>query len=91
MNQGLNINLKGSDANLEGRTIQWPDSDRYFTGLEVFHSLHCLVSTERLDDDMLREIEQLRYRRSRTDFVKQYIPTTTTSSTIRTTHLVKII
>ncbi|KAE8343523.1 hypothetical protein BDV24DRAFT_161566 [Aspergillus arachidicola] len=39
---GLNIDLKGSDANLDGRTIQWPDSDRYFTGLEVFHSLHCL-------------------------------------------------
>ncbi|KAE8163765.1 hypothetical protein BDV40DRAFT_299109 [Aspergillus tamarii] len=39
---GLNIDLASSNANLDGRTIQWPDSDRYFTGLEVFHSLHCL-------------------------------------------------
>jgi hypothetical protein len=26
--EGLNIDLNGSDANLEGRIIQWPGSDR---------------------------------------------------------------
>ncbi|KAK3312967.1 hypothetical protein B0H66DRAFT_644099 [Apodospora peruviana] len=40
---GLNIDLDGDDdANLTGTTYQWPDTGRYFTGLEVFHSLHCL-------------------------------------------------
>ncbi|RDW71567.1 hypothetical protein BP6252_08130 [Coleophoma cylindrospora] len=43
LSAGLNIDLGGSDANdLDGKTFQWPDSDKYFTGLEVFHSLHCL-------------------------------------------------
>lgn len=48
---GLNIDLDPSEVNLEGKTFQWPDSGRYFTGLEVFHSLHCLVSWEHSDDD----------------------------------------
>ncbi|KAF2636764.1 hypothetical protein P280DRAFT_532831 [Massarina eburnea CBS 473.64] len=39
---GLNIDLDPSEANLGGRTFQWPDSGLYFTGLEVYHSLHCL-------------------------------------------------
>jgi hypothetical protein len=40
---GLNIDLDESEADLDGRTFQWPESGEYFTGLEVFHSLHCLV------------------------------------------------
>ncbi|KIW07188.1 uncharacterized protein PV09_02054 [Verruconis gallopava] len=40
---GLNIDLSGDDADgLAEHTLQWPDSDKYFSGLEVFHSLHCL-------------------------------------------------
>ncbi|KAJ5997961.1 hypothetical protein N7522_009621 [Penicillium canescens] len=41
--QGLNMDLEGHEADhLHWRTFQWPDSGHYFTGLEVFHSLHCL-------------------------------------------------
>jgi hypothetical protein len=40
---GLNIDLSAAESGLRGRTFQWPDSGLYFTGLEVFHSLHCLV------------------------------------------------
>jgi len=35
--------LRGSEAKgLHGRTFMWPETDLHFTGLEVFHSLHCL-------------------------------------------------
>ncbi|KAH0425943.1 hypothetical protein CcaCcLH18_10647 [Colletotrichum camelliae] len=37
---GLNIDLESPE--LEGRTFRWPETGLYFTGLEVFHSLHCL-------------------------------------------------
>ncbi|KAE9373171.1 hypothetical protein N431DRAFT_557355 [Stipitochalara longipes BDJ] len=39
---GLNIGLHPSEANLGDTTFQWPGSGDYFSGLEVFHSLHCL-------------------------------------------------
>ncbi|KAK0631175.1 hypothetical protein B0T17DRAFT_553691 [Bombardia bombarda] len=39
---GLNIDIDQSEADLEGKTFKWPESGTYFTGLEVFHSLHCL-------------------------------------------------
>ncbi|KAK2030364.1 hypothetical protein LX32DRAFT_328132 [Colletotrichum zoysiae] len=39
---GLNIDLKEPGKSLSEKTFQWPDSGLYFTGLEVFHSLHCL-------------------------------------------------
>ncbi|KAK2007131.1 hypothetical protein LZ32DRAFT_542501 [Colletotrichum eremochloae] len=29
-------------GNVSRKTFQWPESGLYFTGLEVFHSLHCL-------------------------------------------------
>ncbi|PKK41765.1 hypothetical protein CI102_12568, partial [Trichoderma harzianum] len=40
---GMNIDIPG-DANavMAGKTYQWTESGSYFTGLEVFHSLHCL-------------------------------------------------
>ncbi|KDN71904.1 hypothetical protein CSUB01_12179 [Colletotrichum sublineola] len=39
---GLNIDLKEPGASVSEKTFQWPESGLYFTGLEVFHSLHCL-------------------------------------------------
>ncbi|KAL7900227.1 hypothetical protein HDV63DRAFT_416244 [Trichoderma sp. SZMC 28014] len=39
---GLNIDLPPSDIKSESHSIQWPDNGYYFTGFEVFHSLHCL-------------------------------------------------
>ncbi|KAI8633231.1 hypothetical protein F5Y19DRAFT_490406 [Xylariaceae sp. FL1651] len=38
---GLNIDLRGIEGKV-ANTFQWPDNGAYFTGLEVFHSLHCL-------------------------------------------------
>ncbi|KAH8798647.1 hypothetical protein F5884DRAFT_139970 [Xylogone sp. PMI_703] len=40
---GLNFDLSQEAANLAGKTFQWQDSGFYFSGLEVYHSLHCLV------------------------------------------------
>ncbi|KAI0127131.1 hypothetical protein BJ170DRAFT_708094 [Xylariales sp. AK1849] len=39
---GLNLDLDAADLGPTVRTYQWPESGLYFTGLEVFHSLHCL-------------------------------------------------
>ncbi|KAI0112531.1 hypothetical protein GGR51DRAFT_507383 [Nemania sp. FL0031] len=39
--EGLNVDLHGADGEM-ANTFQWPDNGAYFTGLEVFHSLHCL-------------------------------------------------
>lgn len=40
----MNIDIpSGPDADMAGKTYQWTESGSYFTGLEVFHSLHCLV------------------------------------------------
>jgi len=42
--QGLNIDLTEDEFDAGTfHTFQWPESGLYFTGLEVFHSLHCLV------------------------------------------------
>jgi hypothetical protein len=41
---GLNINLDVFDPSMSDNAFKWPGSGKYFTGLEVFHSLHCLVS-----------------------------------------------
>ncbi|KAF2758135.1 hypothetical protein EJ05DRAFT_500653 [Pseudovirgaria hyperparasitica] len=40
--RGLNIDLDPTSSNLQGRTFAWPESGFAFTGLEVYHSLHCL-------------------------------------------------
>ncbi|KAK0634153.1 hypothetical protein B0T14DRAFT_508479 [Immersiella caudata] len=39
---GLNLDLDASEYDPAGNTYQWEESGLYFTGLEVFHSLHCL-------------------------------------------------
>ncbi|KAH8805282.1 hypothetical protein F5884DRAFT_823040 [Xylogone sp. PMI_703] len=39
---GLNLDLDKSEADLSNSTFQWPDTGLYFTGLEMYHSLHCL-------------------------------------------------
>ncbi|KAI3322300.1 hypothetical protein HD806DRAFT_501649 [Xylariaceae sp. AK1471] len=39
---GLNINLSHDEVDLSASTFQWPESGLYFSGLEVYHSLHCL-------------------------------------------------
>lgn len=31
-----------NEYGLEGRTFRWPNSDKYFMGLGVYHALHCL-------------------------------------------------
>lgn len=38
---GLNVDLK-RDQSANADSWQWPDDGSYFSGLEVFHSLHCL-------------------------------------------------
>jgi len=40
---GLNLDLPLEEAEgIENNTYNWEDTDLYFTGLGVFHSLHCL-------------------------------------------------
>ncbi|TDZ58430.1 Cyclochlorotine biosynthesis protein O [Colletotrichum trifolii] len=39
---GLNIDLEDPGEHLRRTTFRWPESRLYLTGLEVFHSLHCL-------------------------------------------------
>jgi hypothetical protein len=41
---GLNLDLDATEYDPAGNTYQWEESGLYFTGLEVYHSLHCLVS-----------------------------------------------
>jgi hypothetical protein len=40
---GLNIDVHEHEVDLADSTFRWPESGLYFTGLEVYHSLHCLV------------------------------------------------
>ncbi|KAH8821798.1 hypothetical protein F5884DRAFT_769085 [Xylogone sp. PMI_703] len=43
MLEGLNMDLSGEEANdIRGETYQWPGSDVFYSGVDVFHSLHCL-------------------------------------------------
>ncbi|KAH8892556.1 hypothetical protein GQ53DRAFT_840912 [Thozetella sp. PMI_491] len=39
---GLNLDLGKDEIDMSGWTFQWPESGLFFTGLEVYHSLHCL-------------------------------------------------
>ncbi|KAE9379519.1 hypothetical protein N431DRAFT_460772 [Stipitochalara longipes BDJ] len=40
---GLNVDLKGSEADdIRDKTFQWPKSDVSYSGVDLFHSLHCL-------------------------------------------------
>ncbi|KAI1169579.1 hypothetical protein F4777DRAFT_203283 [Nemania sp. FL0916] len=39
---GLNLDISQDEADLSASTFRWPESGLYFTGLEVYHSLHCL-------------------------------------------------
>ncbi|KAF2101010.1 hypothetical protein NA57DRAFT_74603 [Rhizodiscina lignyota] len=41
--RGLYIDLDGEDAkSVRGHTIQWPGTEKWFSGLNIYHSLHCL-------------------------------------------------
>ncbi|KAI1164684.1 hypothetical protein F5B18DRAFT_231556 [Nemania serpens] len=40
--EGTNIDVSPDEADLSASTFRWPESGLYFTGLEVYHSLHCL-------------------------------------------------
>jgi hypothetical protein len=42
---GLNLDFDKDEVDLAGSTFQWPESGHYFSGLDVYHSLHCLVYT----------------------------------------------
>ncbi|KAI1268091.1 hypothetical protein F5Y18DRAFT_424412 [Xylariaceae sp. FL1019] len=39
---GLNLDFDTSQADLGDTTFRWPESGFYFSGLDVYHSLHCL-------------------------------------------------
>ncbi|KAI1328867.1 hypothetical protein F5Y16DRAFT_398077 [Xylariaceae sp. FL0255] len=39
---GLNLDFDKTEVDLSKTTFQWPESGLYFSGLDVFHSLHCL-------------------------------------------------
>ncbi|GAW16602.1 hypothetical protein ANO14919_060350 [Xylariales sp. No.14919] len=39
---GLNLDFDKTEVDLGGSTFQWPESGFYFSGLDVYHSLHCL-------------------------------------------------
>ncbi|KAH8799356.1 hypothetical protein F5884DRAFT_869229 [Xylogone sp. PMI_703] len=39
---GLNLDLNKNEVDLANSTFQWPESGLYFSGLDVYHSLHCL-------------------------------------------------
>ena len=41
----LSIIFDEHDVDLADSTFQWPESGFYFSGLDVYHSLHCLVYT----------------------------------------------
>ncbi|KAI1781311.1 hypothetical protein F4818DRAFT_451453 [Hypoxylon cercidicola] len=40
--EGLNLDFSKDEADLTGTTFQWPETGLYFSGLDVYHSLHCL-------------------------------------------------
>ncbi|KAI0187049.1 hypothetical protein EV127DRAFT_437226 [Xylaria flabelliformis] len=39
---GLNLDFDKTEVDLGESTFQWPESGLYFSGLDVYHSLHCL-------------------------------------------------
>ncbi|KAF2964095.1 hypothetical protein GQX73_g9468 [Xylaria multiplex] len=39
---GLNLDFDKSEVDLGESTFRWPESGFYFSGLDVYHSLHCL-------------------------------------------------
>ncbi|KAM3069013.1 hypothetical protein ACMFMG_004192 [Clarireedia jacksonii] len=39
---GLNLDFDKTEVDLSDSTFQWPESGLYFSGLDVYHSLHCL-------------------------------------------------
>ncbi|KAI0102728.1 hypothetical protein GGR51DRAFT_526058 [Nemania sp. FL0031] len=39
---GLNIDIDKMEVDLTDSTFQWPESGLFFSGLDVYHSLHCL-------------------------------------------------
>ncbi|KUL88610.1 hypothetical protein ZTR_05222 [Talaromyces verruculosus] len=39
---GLNLDFDEDEVVLKDSTFQWPESGNYFTGLDVYHTLHCL-------------------------------------------------
>ncbi|KAK0387379.1 hypothetical protein NLU13_5691 [Sarocladium strictum] len=39
---GLNIEIAHQDLDLSESTFRWPENGLYFSGLEVYHALHCL-------------------------------------------------
>ncbi|KAB5576188.1 hypothetical protein GE09DRAFT_1281885 [Coniochaeta sp. 2T2.1] len=39
---GLNLDFDKTEIDLGESTFQWPDTGFYFSGLDVYHSLHCL-------------------------------------------------
>ncbi|TRX89642.1 hypothetical protein FHL15_009392 [Xylaria flabelliformis] len=41
---GLNLDFDRTEVDLGESTFQWPESGLYFSGLDVYHSLHCLVT-----------------------------------------------
>ena len=79
---GLNVDLGSSESQLQGRTFQWPDTGLYFTGLEVFHSLHCLVRILLIVLNYLHMTDNY----YRIDSVKLYTPITIKYSTIQMIH-----
>ena len=40
---GLNLDVRHEEIDLSVSTFKWPDNGLYLSGLEVYHSLHCLV------------------------------------------------
>ncbi|KAI1274230.1 hypothetical protein F5Y07DRAFT_401520 [Xylaria sp. FL0933] len=40
--EGLNLDFDKTEVDLGESTFKWPESGFYFSGLDVFHSLHCL-------------------------------------------------
>ncbi|KAJ8131027.1 hypothetical protein O1611_g2599 [Lasiodiplodia mahajangana] len=41
---GLNIDFDKREVDLSDSTFQWPESGFFFSGLDVYHSLHCLAT-----------------------------------------------
>ncbi|XXG96880.1 hypothetical protein Hte_003171 [Hypoxylon texense] len=41
--EGLNLDFSKDEVDLTGSTFQWPETGLYFSGLDVYHSLHCLA------------------------------------------------
>jgi len=65
---GLNLDFNQREIDLAGSTFQWPESGFYFSGLDVYHSLHCLVCpvilSSLLNVQLLTESYQNRLRQA---------------------------